>query len=71
MTREIARALKPGGRLLLGDVRHTGRYAQVLRESGLVDVRRSPSSVSALLIAAITFGFAYPATVTARKPAAA
>jgi hypothetical protein len=43
----------------------------VLRESGLVDVRRSPSSVTSLLIAAITFGFAYPATVTARKPAAA
>jgi ubiquinone/menaquinone biosynthesis C-methylase UbiE len=69
--REIARVLKPGGRLLLGDVRHTGRYAQVLRESGLVDVRRSPESVPSLLIAAISFGFAYPATVGARKPAAA
>src|SRR6516165_4103187 len=65
--REIARVLKLGGRLLLGDVRHTGRYAQVLRESGLVDVRRSPASVPSLLIAAITFGFAYPATVRARK----
>ena len=69
--REIARVLKPGGRLLIGDVRHTGRYAQVLRESGLEDVRRSPESVPALLIAAISFGFAYPATVRARKPAAA
>jgi hypothetical protein len=52
-------------------VRHTGRYAQVLRQSVLEDVRRSPESVPALLIAAITLGFAYPATVTARKPAAA
>ena len=69
--REIARVLKPGGRLLIGDVRHTGRYAQVLRQSGLEDVRRSPASVPSLLIAAITFGFAYPATVTAQKPAAA
>jgi ubiquinone/menaquinone biosynthesis C-methylase UbiE len=69
--REIARVLKPGGRLLIGDVRHTGRYAQVLRQSGLEDVRRSPQSVSCLLIAAITLGFAYPATVRARKPAAA
>jgi ubiquinone/menaquinone biosynthesis C-methylase UbiE len=69
--REIARVLKPGGRLLLGDVRHTGRYAQALRESGLVDVRRSPASVPSLLIAALSFGFAYPATVCARKPAAA
>jgi len=69
--REIARVLKPGGRLLIGDVRHTGRYAQVLRQSGLEDVRRSPASVPSLLIAAITLGFAYPATVRARKPAAA
>ena len=69
--REIARVLKPGGRLLIEDVRHTGRYAQVLRQSGLEDVRRSPQSVSSLLFAAISLGFAYPATVTARKPAAA
>ncbi|HEV3261195.1 MAG TPA: class I SAM-dependent methyltransferase [Gemmataceae bacterium] len=69
--REIARVLTPGGRLLIEDVRHTGRYAQVLRQSGLEDVRRSPQSVSSLLIAAITLGFAYPATVRARKPAAA
>ena len=69
--REIARVLKPGGRLLIGDVRHTGRYAQVLRQGGLEDVRRSPASVPSLLIAAITLGFAYPATVRARKPAAA
>ncbi len=67
--REIARALGPGGRLFLADVRHTGRYAQVLRECGLEDVRRSAQSVPSLLIAAITFGFAYPANVTARKPA--
>jgi len=69
--REIARVLKRGGRLLIGDVRHTGRYAQVLRESGLEDVRRAPQSVPSLLIAAMTLGFAYPATVRARKPAAA
>jgi len=38
--REIARVLRPGGRLFLGDVRHTGRYLQVLRECGLEDLRR-------------------------------
>jgi hypothetical protein len=43
---------------------------QVLRQSGLEDVRRSPESVPALFIAAMTLGFAYPATVRARKPAA-
>ena len=69
--REIARVLRPGGRLVLADVRHTGRYIQVLRECGLEDLRRSAESVPSLLIAAITFGFAYPAHVTARKPAPA
>ena len=51
--------------------RDPASHSQVLRESGLVDVRRSPASVPSLLIAAISFGFAYPATVSARKPAAA
>jgi SAM-dependent methyltransferase len=69
--REIARVLKPGGRLFLGDVRHTGRYMQVLRECGLEDLRRSAESLSSMLIGAISFGFAYPAHVTARKPAPA
>ena len=69
--REITRVLRPGGRLFLADVGHTGRYLQVLRECGLEDLRRSAQSVPSLLIGAITFGFAYPANVTARKPAPA
>ena len=44
---------------------------QVLRECGLEDLRRRAESVPSLLIGAITFGFAYPAHVTARKPAPA
>ena len=69
--REIARVLRPGGRLFIGDVRHTGRYMQVLRECGMKDLRRRAESIPSLLLGAISLGFAYPAHVTARKPAPA
>lgn len=38
--REIARVLKPGGRTLIVDIKHTSEYARVLRESGLSEVER-------------------------------
>jgi hypothetical protein len=34
--------LKPGGRLLIFDLMHTGAYAQTLAESGARDVTLSP-----------------------------
>jgi ubiquinone/menaquinone biosynthesis C-methylase UbiE len=37
---EAARILKPGGRLLIADIRATQQYAARLRERGLVDVQR-------------------------------
>lgn len=39
--REIARVLKPGGRLALLDFRHTSNYVRTLRVNGLPDARRS------------------------------
>ncbi len=39
--REIVRVLKPGGRLVIADIRHTGQYAEVLQKSQMLNVRRS------------------------------
>jgi ubiquinone/menaquinone biosynthesis C-methylase UbiE len=39
--RQIVRVLKPGGRLVLIDIRHTRQYARVLRASQMQDVKRS------------------------------
>ena len=55
---EMARVLKPGGRLAVFDMRHTGDYARQLRELGFADVQLS----------SISFLWCMPArTVTARK----
>jgi arsenite methyltransferase len=58
---EIARVLKPGGRVRIIDIRHTAEYEGALRDAGLVDVSRSGPS----------FLFVIPSrVVSARKPVA-
>jgi arsenite methyltransferase len=42
--RELWRVLKPGGKLLIYDIFHTGEYARLLEEAGATDVKVSGTS---------------------------
>ena len=63
---EIARVLKPGGRVLIVDIRHTGEYAGTLRRHGVADAA-ARRGISSWLATAITFGALRIGVVTGRK----
>jgi arsenite methyltransferase len=64
--REIARVLKPGGRVLIDDVRHLRQYAATLRDAGL-DARCVQGTVW-LLLTVLTFGMVQCGYVDGSKP---
>jgi SAM-dependent methyltransferase len=67
---EIARVLKPGGRVVIHDIRYVGDYAAALEKHGLTDITRVGSKVARIVLVLLTFGSLRPDVVTARAPAA-
>lgn len=66
--REIARVLKPRGRLLLRDIKHGPEYAAVLKSAGVSDMRRADNRALSLLVTIWTFGGVRPFVLVAGKP---
>ena len=62
--------MRPGGYVVIHDIRHVREYASDLSRIGLIEVARVGSPVLKITLALITFGSLRPDIVTARKPAA-
>lgn len=65
--REVARVLKPGGWLLIRDIKHGAEYATVLTDAGLTNVRRVDNRLLSAVATLWTFGGVRPAILVGQK----
>jgi hypothetical protein len=66
---EICRVLKPGGAVLIVDIRHLRQYAAALRAGGCGDARRASADFGTIVLMIITLGAVRAGTLIARKDA--
>ncbi len=66
--REIARVLKPGGRALINDIRHSSEYIATFAANGCEDIQRIGSPLVRWFLTLFTFGSLRPAALIVRKP---
>jgi arsenite methyltransferase len=65
---EIARVLRPGGRLLLTDIEFRDFYLKTLEGVGLVECRMVFNDFEDQILGAVSFGSFRPTTISAQKP---
>lgn len=65
--REIARVLRPGGFVLIDDIRHTRDYSLTLLANEFRGLRDVHSRVATVLLLFLTWGALRPGTIVARK----
>jgi ubiquinone/menaquinone biosynthesis C-methylase UbiE len=68
---EITRVLKPGGRVLIVDIRHRRQYDTALRAGGCTEMRQVGGAVFSLFTGVLTLGLVLPTMVLGQKSGAA